>query len=77
MPLSQPTQPSQRVNYLVTDLSGFIWKEEGVLGVRMHRAEAGICAHESLFHPTLYDVEVVLHLRFSSFCKSKVVICWG
>jgi hypothetical protein len=24
MPLSQPTQPSQRVNYLVTDLSGFI-----------------------------------------------------
>jgi hypothetical protein len=34
MPLLQPSQPSQHVNYLGTDLSGFIWKEEGVVSFK-------------------------------------------
>ncbi len=40
-----------------------------ISGARALCAEAGIGGRESLFHPSLYDVEAVLHLRFSSFCK--------
>ncbi len=40
-----------------------------ISGARALHAEAGIGGRESLFHPSLYNVEAVLHLRFSSFCK--------
>ncbi len=35
-------------------------------------------AHESLFHPSLYDVEAVLHLRFLFVLREvKVLLFWG
>ncbi len=37
----------------------------------MLRTEAEIGERESLFHPSLYDVEAVLHLRFFVLQKVK------